>query len=320
MKIREIKIDKFKRYGHASIIYKNYIVAHGGLYSRKRSDSIVFYDIINKNLSVENIESNIYTKRDMHNAVLYKGKMILTMGCDGLKWMNDIISFDLETKKFDIITPKNDKEPLARAGNFCALYKNKIYIGFGWNGSSCLTDIWYFDLDNLIWNQVVYNNDIIIEGRDSAACVLVDNDIYIFGGGNKKITYNQIIKFNLILNHLEYIKVPNHIDVGIAGCSCCYYDDNIYLLGGRINNKSMPNIVKMNVKSCVFENLKIDIDIGYASTANIINGIIYLMGGNGKDVHDKIYAIEVDDNKNMKNQNDKMFKLGSKYSDIKIIL
>lgn len=225
--------------------------------------------------------------------------------------------------------------PKPRTSYFSVVYNNYLYMGFGYDVSlrAPLNDIWRYDLINKEWTKLEYTSDDIILPRYASSCVLVNDNIYIFGGEDfkiNKVRLNEVLVYNITSNYLRKIQMPKHINLGIAGSSCDYYNSHIYIHGGLVldefNNKKsnfFNNIIRFNIHSeklemcCLNNNTK----NSYRDCLKIINGQMYVFP-NGIRNCSNLMVIKLDDSKNQMEQKNKM--LSSKqqliYCDLSFIL
>jgi len=85
-----------------------------------------------------------------------------------------------------------------------------LFGGVGSNGK-LLNDMWSYDINKNIWNNVVSENTNAPASRKGHAMWLVDEFIYIYGGDNNQTVYNDFWAFNLntnIWNEIELTSLP----------------------------------------------------------------------------------------------------------------
>lgn len=80
------------------------------------------------------------------------------------------------------------------------LYQGKIYIFGGHGGLGyariAYNDLYSFDLDTEVWSKVVSNNPAP-DGRSGHSLFANNGKLYIYGGWNSEIQYNNVLFFDL---------------------------------------------------------------------------------------------------------------------------
>lgn len=283
-------------YGRASIIYNNHIYIHGG-YNIKETRMNDLFKINIENMKITKLDIiGDNPCLDCHKACLINGKMIFSMGGDGFYWNSDIRELDLDTliiKKIDTIGPN---KPERRAGHFMIYHKNRIYIGFGWNGLDALNDIWYLDMDTKYWHKI--NTPDTLVRRDSTAASLVGDHIYICGGGVKRTVINEIVKLDTNTNSVVVMSLCEGHICAKPGGSSVTDGASIYIIGGNYDYGTV-NIVNNNdeyisiydTEMYRFIHLKNHVFkcIGYCPDTFIIdNNIVIIQGVHNKKEQNKM--------------------------------
>lgn len=80
------------------------------------------------------------------------------------------------------------------------IYDNKVYI-FGGHGGlryqrTSFNDMYTFDLETHAWSKIEYNNNAP-EGRGGHSLFAYENKVYIYGGWNSEMQFNNVIQFDL---------------------------------------------------------------------------------------------------------------------------
>jgi len=100
---------------------------------------------------------------------------------------------------------KNNSEssvgaPAPRANSAAVLYNNKIYLFGGHGGVNyqriAFNDLYAFDLETEQWEKIQPNNNSP-EGRGGHSVFASDDKIFVYGGWNSEMQFNNIMIFNL---------------------------------------------------------------------------------------------------------------------------
>jgi N-acetylneuraminic acid mutarotase len=166
------------------------------------------------NLYIYNINDNkwekrIFIEKDMislvgHTLNYYKpNNSLITFGgfYKGV-YLNDIYYYEIKNNQWNKeIYKLETKLPIGRINHTTNTINNFIYIFAGKTKDGVmLSDMWRFNLDSKIWEEIKLNNDIP-RGRSGHTSINFKNSLYIFGGkvGNIQET-NELWKFDLNSN------------------------------------------------------------------------------------------------------------------------
>jgi N-acetylneuraminic acid mutarotase len=109
--------------------------------------------------------------------------MYVFSGYDGL-YKNDLHKFSFENYEWSMIrdsNPSAENWPKPRYRTCLTVYKDKIYMFGGHDGTRQLNDFYAFDPKNEIWEQI-NTNDFVPSPRDSHVAVPYSNSLFCFGG------------------------------------------------------------------------------------------------------------------------------------------
>jgi len=233
------------RSGHTSTLYKHFIITFGGMRSG-RSDYFDHLSILNlKTHEIAKVKLNNETAnyRTGHSACLFEGNQIYIFGGKYLKeTLNQTAVIDIRENPEDdslklrwrILETKGAKD-LSRAYHRAHIYKNKMFVFGGSNGStSPCNNLWSLDLWTDIWTECSLQQDI--PGRMGHASVLYKNKIFIFGG--KTESHRNISSEDFLSIDLERMKwsfIKQTIDKPPTRIFASLEENNgkIYLFGGN---------------------------------------------------------------------------------------
>ena len=148
-----------------------------------------------------------------------------------------ISCYDIASGKF---TDLRVSLPRSLAGATCAHYNGNVYIfGGADNGYSSTTKIlrWNISSGNVEYIEQQFGNDV-----NYAACAVVGNTAYIFGGegGNSYTTYNTIYAFNMETETL--VKSSATLYSKRSRLGCVAFDGKIYVFGGQHSGSAYQNM------------------------------------------------------------------------------
>ena len=184
------------------MVYKESIFIFGGYDGFNRVNDFYEYNVTSRSWQevLYQGRSTAPSPRHSHSAVVYKDSMYVFGGYDG-KYKNDFFKFDFLNNDWSEICPESSASvwPKARYRTYCIVYKDKMYIFGGHDGSKQLNDFFYFDFLTSEWQEIEWNGDVPTP-RDSHILVNYGDSIFLFGGstGNPrsdfyeyKITQNE---------------------------------------------------------------------------------------------------------------------------------
>lgn len=90
--------------------------------------------------------------------------------------------------------------PMPRANSSAVVYRDKVYI-FGGHGGinfsrKAFDDLYAFDLQSETWEKIVPSNSPP-EGRGGHSTFASDGKIYVYGGWNSEMQFNNVMQFDL---------------------------------------------------------------------------------------------------------------------------
>jgi N-acetylneuraminic acid mutarotase len=134
--------------------------------------------------------SNFLSTR--HTASYVDEKLWIWGGSKGFppEKVNDMISFDIATKKWTKIDNFNGEAPSPRSDHAAAVVGKNIYIFGGSDKTvSPMNDLHYFDVETLTWRQP-QTKGIPPSPRSGHTMVSVGNKIYVYGGAKWNSSQN----------------------------------------------------------------------------------------------------------------------------------
>lgn len=199
-----------RRWGHSVILYENQMYLFGGSGHNNTNprnwETIYVLDCESleweKSYPYDINGTNNPEPRDSHAAVLIGKKMYVFGGSNGDIPLNDLYTFNLETKSWNSVECKG-QIPNPREGHSgVALYDRFFFIFGGWDGKVIFHDSYLFDSETKIWYKIDVGNGIQPNSRESHTCILLQDYIYIFGGqGNtnkkKETYYNDLFRLKI---------------------------------------------------------------------------------------------------------------------------
>ncbi|CAG8446039.1 13609_t:CDS:2 [Funneliformis caledonium] len=199
------------RSGHTQVNFGTNIIVFGGItneLTNKSDENLYILDTASKVWSVSEHE-NPPLSRHGHSATIIGGKMYIFGGQREGKYLNDLISFDIKSRQWDVIIPR-DQSPHGRSGHISYAYKEKFYIFGGIDEKQCYNDTWCYDTWNNTWTELLCTGYFPLPRHDHGS-TMVNDIIYIFGGK----TYEKKEQGDLAVLGGESISSPKPDEEGI---------------------------------------------------------------------------------------------------------
>jgi leucine-zipper-like transcriptional regulator 1 len=158
--------------------------------------------------------------------------MYVFSGYDGL-YKNDFHKFSFETSEWSIIkdtNPSAENWPKPRYRTSMIVYKEKIYMFGGHDGTRQLNDFFAFDPKTENWEQITVL-DYVPSPRDSHVGVTFGNSLFIFGGSTGATvsnSKNDFFEFNFDENKWYQLQ-----------CNNCFIPPSRFCHVGVLHNKKL---------------------------------------------------------------------------------
>lgn len=135
-----------------------------------------------------------------HTATLVDRKIIVFGGGEGPAYYNDVYILDTAMRKWTHPVFPADPLPPPRRAHTSVLYKNKLWIFGGGNGSTALNDVWTLDVsgpvEKMRWEQVeTRGKKPTARGYHTAN--LIGNVMVVVGGSDGRECFHDIWCLNL---------------------------------------------------------------------------------------------------------------------------
>ncbi|KZT69462.1 galactose oxidase [Daedalea quercina L-15889] len=141
--------------------------------------------------------------RRAHTAVLYKGKVWVFGGGNGMEALNDLWTLDCsgptERMRWEQVETRGRK-PMPRGYHTANLVGNVMVVVGGSDGRECFSDIWCLSLDTLWWSQPKLENSY---RRLSHTSTQVGSYLFIMGGHDGSQYTSELLLFNLVALSFE---------------------------------------------------------------------------------------------------------------------
>jgi len=198
-------------------------------------------------ISLEDVEGLPPTSRNCHSATTFGKFLIIFGGREGdgsKKILNDVFILDTEEERW--IQPEIiGEQPKPRMGHTAQLYNSTIIIHGGWDGFQVLEDLVFIELQQTmervkIWTLQAKNQTM--PARQFHTASIIDDKMYVFGGGDGKYWLNDLLIFHLKTYEWEGpVKTKGISPSGRLQHAAIVYDKKIFIFGGEPDRERQLN-------------------------------------------------------------------------------
>ncbi|PRP87056.1 hypothetical protein PROFUN_04792 [Planoprotostelium fungivorum] len=296
------------RFAHSGTVFGDRIIYIGGqLTSKHRHNDIFQYDTLKGKISLSRVRGNP-PNISKHTAAIIGGIIYVFGGYDGLSARYELFSYDPVDNQWS--TPKTFGEcPTSRSNHCCAVLGGKMYIFGGlYRGQEeeliDSNDLYYLDTDTMTWHRPTVRGDIP-EPRCGQKMVTVDNEIYMFGGGNgdswsKK--FNDVHVFHTHTNTWEKLITRGQPPDSTTFASVWSFGRFLFVFGGgRLSDTTAVSndLFALDTVTRHWNRQKVEGDPPTPrddSTTNIVGDTVYLMHGYKSGPIDEFWSIRMSGN------------------------
>ncbi|XP_077400831.1 kelch repeat-containing protein isoform X2 [Vanacampus margaritifer] len=136
-------------------------------------------------------------------------------GSKNKKWFNDVHILDTQSWKWSMVEAQGKVPPLAY--HSCSLFRGELFVLGGVfprpnpEPDGCSDSLYIFDPQLSIWYQPIVIGDIPSPRSGHSACVMPEGKIYLFGGWDTPVCYNDMFVLDLGLMEFSAVQTSGHI-------------------------------------------------------------------------------------------------------------
>jgi len=170
--------------------------------------------------------------RSGHSAVVYKDSMYIFGGWNGHTSLCDFFSFNFEThiwKKMEC----HGVTPTQRLMHCTVVYKDYMYLIGGFDESRPAredNDLYRYNFKTDTWEIIKCRGNLPC-GRSRAATVIRNNYLYIIGGWDRVVHFDD--QYRLDLDKFIWYKDNTDLNTKIAQQTCVIVEDWMVMYGGK---------------------------------------------------------------------------------------
>ncbi|XP_051923280.1 kelch repeat-containing protein isoform X2 [Hippocampus zosterae] len=205
-------------------------------------------------------------------------------GSKNKKWFNDVHILDTQTWKWTMVEAQGKVPPLAY--HSCSLFRGELFVLGGVyprphpEPDGCSDSLYIFDPQRSIWYQPIVIGDAPPPRSGHSACVMPQGKIYVFGGWDTPVCYNDM--FVLDLGLMEFSAVQTR---GRSPAPRCWHGNAVisatkFLIHGGYNgNNSLSDAFVFDTET----NMWTEVTLPQLSLARAGHSIVAMETASGHD-------------------------------------
>ncbi|XP_071390539.1 kelch repeat-containing protein [Centroberyx affinis] len=166
-------------------------------------------------------------------------------GSKNKKWFNDVHILDTQSWKWTMVEAQGKVPPLAY--HSCSMFRGELFVLGGVfpcpnpEPDGCSDSLYIFDPHLSIWYQPIVTGDKPSPRSGHSACVMQERKIYVFGGWDTPVCYNDMYMLDLGLMEFSAVKTTGKAPSPRSWHGSAVLSDNKFLIHGGYNGNNALN-------------------------------------------------------------------------------
>ncbi|XP_068569992.1 kelch repeat-containing protein [Cebidichthys violaceus] len=163
-------------------------------------------------------------------------------GSKNKKWFNDVHILDTQSWKWTMVEAQGKVPPLAY--HSCSMFRGELFVLGGVfpcpnpEPDGCSDSLYIFDPNLSIWYQPIVTGDTPSPRSGHSACVMQERKIYVFGGWDTPICYNDMYMLDLGLMEFSAVKTTGKAPSPRSWHGSAVLSDTKFLIHGGYNGNN----------------------------------------------------------------------------------
>lgn len=163
-------------------------------------------------------------------------------GSKNKKWFNDVHILDTQSWKWTMVEAQGKVPPLAY--HSCSLFRGELFVLGGVfprpnpEPDGCSDSLYIFDPHLSIWYQPIVTGDTPSPRSGHSACVMQERKIYVFGGWDTPVCYNDMYMLDLGLMEFSAVKATGKAPSPRSWHGSAVLSDTKFLIHGGYNGNN----------------------------------------------------------------------------------
>ncbi|KAM4537474.1 kelch repeat-containing protein [Odontesthes bonariensis] len=163
-------------------------------------------------------------------------------GSKNKKWFNDVHILDTQSWKWSMVEAQGKVPPLAY--HSCSMFRGELFVLGGVfprpnpEPDGCSDSLYIFDPNLSIWYQPIVTGDKPSSRSGHSACVMQERYIYVFGGWDTPVCYNDMYMLDLGLMEFSVVKMSGKAPSPRSWHGSAVLSDTRFLIHGGYNGSN----------------------------------------------------------------------------------
>ncbi|KAF1380495.1 hypothetical protein PFLUV_G00164370 [Perca fluviatilis] len=163
-------------------------------------------------------------------------------GSKNKKWFNDVHILDTQSWKWTMVEAQGKVPPLAY--HSCSMFRGELFVLGGVfpcpnpEPDGCSDSLYIFDPHLSIWYQPIVTGDKPSPRSGHSACVMQQRKIYVFGGWDTPVCYNDMYMLDLGLMEFSAVKTTGKAPSPRSWHGSAVLSDTKFLIHGGYNGNN----------------------------------------------------------------------------------
>ncbi|RVE60573.1 hypothetical protein OJAV_G00182390 [Oryzias javanicus] len=163
-------------------------------------------------------------------------------GSKNKKWFNDVHILDTQTWRWSMVEAQGKVPPLAY--HSCSMFRGELFVLGGVfprpnpEPDGCSDSLYIFDPQLSIWYQPIVTGDKPSPRSGHSACVIQQRYIYVFGGWDTPVCYNDMYMLDLGLMEFSAVKTTGKAPSPRSWHGSAVLSDAKFLIHGGYNGNN----------------------------------------------------------------------------------
>ncbi|XP_062301026.1 kelch repeat-containing protein [Scomber scombrus] len=163
-------------------------------------------------------------------------------GSKNKKWFNDVHILDTQSWKWTMVEAQGKVPPLAY--HSCSLFRGELFVLGGVfpcpnpEPDGCSDSLYIFDPHLSIWYEPIVTGDKPSPRSGHSACVMQERKIYVFGGWDTPVCYNDMYMLDLGLMEFSAVKTSGKAPSPRSWHGSAVLSDTKFLIHGGYNGNN----------------------------------------------------------------------------------
>uniref|UniRef100_A0A3Q3X952 Uncharacterized protein n=1 Tax=Mola mola TaxID=94237 RepID=A0A3Q3X952_MOLML len=169
-------------------------------------------------------------------------RIFLFGGSKNNRWFNDVHILDTQSWKWTMVEAQGKVPPLAYQS--CNMFRGELFVLGGVfprpnpEPDGCSNSLYIFDPHLSIWYKPIVTGDVPSARSGHSACVMQQRKIYVFGGWDTPVCYNDMYMLDLGLMEFSTVKTTGKAPSPRSWHGSAVLSDTKFLIHGGYNGNN----------------------------------------------------------------------------------